>query len=346
MRILIVDPQFDGEPEVERAITGPDAEIIVWQTERDGPVPMAEFGLCDGLINCRSRHLVTPEIVAVMDRCKIVSQAGVGFNHIDLEACAARGIPVCNTPDYGTTEVADHAVTLAMALLRGVVAYDAKLKARAMGWHARTQASVQRVRGRRFGVVGLGRIGHATARRAKAFDMTIDFFDPYLDPGIELGLGYARAGSLQELLGRCDIVSLHTPLNAETDCLINKETVAACQPGQVLINTSRGRVCDLDAIQFGLEQGLLGAAGLDVLPIEPLDYAHPLLAAWEQNAPWLDGRLIITPHAAFYSPDGLLDMRRLAIQNIVNFLLDGRLRSCVNAHLLGSLTGQPIPVSL
>ena len=334
MRILIIDPQFDGEPDVERAVTGPDAEIIVWQTADRGPVPMDEFSKCNALINCRSRHLVTPEIVAEMENCKIVSQAGVGFNHIDLEACAGRGIPVCNTPDYGTTEVADHAVTMAMALLRGIVAYDAKLRARRMGWNAREQASVKRVRGMRFGVVGLGRIGHAAARRARAFDMSIDFYDPYLDPGIELGLGYERSPSLEELLARCDIVSLHTPLSQETDSMINAQTLKHCKPGCVLVNTSRGRVCDLDGIQSGLEQGWLGAVGLDVLPVEPLDYAHPLLAAWERGEEWLDGRIIVTPHAAFYSPDGLIDMRRLAIENVVNYLRHGKLRSCVNRHLL------------
>lgn len=334
MRILIVDPQFDGEPDVERAVAGPEPEIIVWQTPDRGPVPREEFAACHALINCRSRHVVTPEIIEIMQNCRIVSQAGVGFNHIDLEACAKRGIPVCNTPDYGTTEVADHAVTMAMALLRGIVAYNGKLRTRSMGWHAREQASVKRVRGMRFGVVGLGRIGHATARRARAFDMSVDFYDPYLDPGIELGLGYSRAASLPELLGRCDIVSLHTPLTDETDRLINPETVAHCQPGQVLVNTSRGRVCDLDAIQLGLEKGWLGAVGLDVLPVEPLDYEHSLVQAWERDETWLDGRLIITPHAAFFSPDGLIDMRRLAISNVIDYLLDGSLRSCVNAHLL------------
>ena len=122
MRILIIDPQFEAEPDVERAVTGPEAEIVVWRTAERGPVPTSEFALCDALINCRSRHVVTREIVAAMERCRIVSQAGVGFNHIDLVACAERGIPVCNAPDYGTTEVADHALGLVLALTRGIVA--------------------------------------------------------------------------------------------------------------------------------------------------------------------------------------------------------------------------------
>ena len=238
MRILIVDPQFDLEPDVEREVTGPEVEIAVWRTVADGPVPDRELAACDALINSRSRHYVPAEMVAKMTRCRIVSQAGVGFNHIDLAACAARGIPVCNAPDYGTTEVADHALALTLTLLRGIVAYDQKLRARAMGWHAREQASVRRVGGLRFGIVGLGRIGTATSLRARAFEMQIDFFDPYLSPGIEKALGYRRADSLEELLGRVDVVSLHTPVTPETTRMIDDRRLAAARPGLILINTS------------------------------------------------------------------------------------------------------------
>lgn len=339
MRILIIDPQFDAEPDVERAVTGPQAEIVVWRTLEQGATPMQEFERCDALINCRSRNAVTRPIVERMDRCRIVSQAGVGFNHIDIVACAERGIPVCNAPDYGTTEVADHAVTLALALLRGVVAYDAKLRARQMGWFAREQKTVRRVRGLQFGVVGLGRIGMAAALRARAFEMAVAFYDPYLPAGTERAFGFQRADSLQTLLASCDVVSLHTPMTAETEGMINAESLSRAKPGLLLVNTSRGGVTDLDAMHAALRDGRLGGLGLDVLPREPLDYDHPLYQAYEAGADWLDGRLIITPHAAFFSPDSLIDMRRIATETVVNYLRDGRLRSCVNADLLARRAG-------
>ncbi len=338
MNILIIDPQFENEPDVERAVTGPDVAITVWQTVTDGPVPPEVLAACDAIINCRSRNAVTRETVGEMARCKIVCQAGVGFNHIDLETCASAGIPVCNVPDYGTTEVADHAMAMVLALVRGIVPYDVKLKARQMGWFAREQTTVRRLRGARFGVVGLGRIGLATAMRARGFDMRIAFTDRYLPVGFERALGFERMDSVAELLAACDIVSVHTPLTEETHGIIGAATLGAAKPGLVLVNTSRGPVVDLTAAEAALRDGRLGCLGLDVLPVEPLDYAHPLLAAWERSEEWLDGRMIVSPHAAFFSPDSVIDMRRLAAETVMGYLTKGVLRSCVNAHLL---EGQP-----
>lgn len=334
MRILIIDPQFDADPDVERGVTGPGADIVVWRTLDRGFPPPEEFARCDALMNCRSRNAITGETVARMDNCRIVSQAGVGFNHIDIAACAARGIPVCNAPDYGTGEVADHAVTLAMCLVRGIVAYDAKLRSRRIGWDARAQTTLRRTRGLTFGIAGLGRIGTAAALRAQAFGMRIAFFDPYLAPGTERSFGFERTDTLPELMAMSDILSVHTPLTSETTGLIGAASLATAKPGLLLVNTSRGGTMDLDAVEAALRNGRLGGAALDVLPQEPIDYAHPLLAAFEASEDWLDGRLIVTPHAAFYSPDSVIDMRRIATENVVNYLRAGRLRSCVNLDLL------------
>lgn len=341
MRILIIDPQFDDAPDVERAVTGPEADIIVWRTLERGFPPDEELAACDALINCRSRNPITRDVVARFERCRIVSQAGVGYNHIDLAACAERGIPVCNAPDYGTGEVADHAITLAMCLTRGIVAYDAKLRSRSIGWDARGQKTVRRTRGLTFGVLGLGRIGTATALRAQAFGMQIAFHDPYLAPGVERAFGFDRAETLSDLMAMSDILSVHTPLTPETAGIIGTESLAHARRGMVLVNTSRGGTMDLDAVEAALRHGLLGGAGLDVLPKEPIEYAHPLIKAFEACEPWLDGRLIITPHAAFYSPASVIDMRRIATQNVVNYLTAGRLRSCVNADLLPNAGTKP-----
>lgn len=334
MQILIVDPQFEGDPDIERKAAGPDVDIVVWQTAERGPPSREALATCDALVNCRSRNTVTREHVGHMERCRIVGQAGVGFNHIDIVACAEAGIPVCNTPDYGTTEVADHAMALALSLVRGVVAYDAKLRRREMGWHAREQKTVRRLRGATFGVLGLGRIGTATALRAKAFETEVAFCDPYLPVGIERAFGFRRCATVEELFATCDIVSIHTPLTDETARIVNRETLAAARPGLYLVNTSRGGTMDLDAVHEALRTGRLGGAALDVLPVEPIDYAHPLLEAFEANDPALDGRLVITPHAAFFSPDSVADMRRLVTETVVDYLRHGRLRACVNEAML------------
>lgn len=336
MQILIVDPQFEGEPDIERRAAGPEVDIVVWQTAERGPPSREALASCDALVNCRSRNTVTREHVAVMERCRIVGQAGVGFNHIDLVACAEAGIPVCNTPDYGTTEVADHALALALSLVRGVVAYDGKLRRREMGWHAREQTTVRRLRGAAFGILGLGRIGTATAMRARGFETEIAFCDPYLPVGIERAFGFRRCATAEELFATCDIVSVHTPLTEETAGIVGERTLRAARPGLLLVNTSRGGTLDLDAVQTALADGRLGGAALDVLPVEPIDYAHPLLQAFERNDPALDGRLVITPHAAFFSPDSVADMRRLVTETVMDYVRTGRLRACVNEALLAN----------
>lgn len=334
-RILIIDPQFDDDPDLERAVAGSEFEFEVVRPGADPTNPEA-LRRADAVVNCRSRHKLPEALIDQMERARIVVQAGVGYDHIDIAACARRGIPVCNTPDYGTMEVADHAIALMLGLTRAVTTYNNRLLARDDAWNttALPAAPVRRLSGQTFGVIGLGRIGLAAALRAKAFGMEILFHDPYLPVGIELSLGFSRAPDLSDLLARADVVSVHTPLSAETEYLIDVAAIAAMKPTAILINTSRGRTVDLDAVHRGLREGEICAAALDVLPVEPLDRSHPLIAAWSAGEPWLEGRLILTPHAAFYTPESLADMRTLSMTAVVQFLKHGTLRSCVNLDIL------------
>ena len=340
MRVLIIDPQFTDAPDIERKAAGPDVELEIVRPGAED-TPADALARADAVVNCRSRHRLPERLVAQMDRAKIVVQAGVGFNHIDIAACARRGIPVCNTPDYGTGEVADHAIALMLGLTRGVVAYDSRLRSRDDAWSTFSLPlqPVRRIGGRAFGVIGLGRIGHAAAFRARAHGMRVVFYDPYLPTGWEKAVGFERAESLQALLSAADVVSLHCPLSGETEGMIDETAVAAMKPGAILLNTARGALVDLDAVEAGLRSGGLCAAGLDVLPVEPLDRSHPLIAAWTRGEDWLEGRLILTPHAAFYTPESLADMRRLSVETTMDYLRHGRLRSCVNAAMLAPSRG-------
>jgi lactate dehydrogenase-like 2-hydroxyacid dehydrogenase len=334
-RIAIIDPQFDEIADIEAEVAGPGIEFDILRPG-EGAVSAEALAQADAVINCRSRHMLPAPLIEQMQRARIVVQAGVGFNHIDIEACARRGIPVCNTPDYGTMEVADHAIGLVLSLMRGITAYHLRLLARDDAWNTRALPvpPVRRLATQVFGIIGLGRIGTAVALRARAFNMQVMFFDPYVPPGQELALGLRRAATLQDLLGQSDIVSLHCPLNARTQALIDDKAVARMRPGTVLINTARGGIIDLGAVESGLRSGQICAAGLDVLPTEPPDRTHPLIAAWTAQEAWLEGRLTLTPHAAFFTPESLADMRRLSMRVAVEFLRDGRLRGCVNLREL------------
>ncbi len=303
-RILIIDPQFAEDPAIEREVAGPDVSFEIVRPG-DDEVPEEALRRADAVLNCRSRHRLPAHLIAMMDRVRVIAQAGVGFNHIDIAAAAERGIPVCNTPDYGTREVADHAIALMLSLMRGVTAYDARLRVRDDAWSTLSLPlpPVRRLAGLTLGIVGMGRIGTAAAQRARAFGLDIAFHDPYQPPGLELALGVRRMATLEALLAQSDIVSLHCPLTPETANLIDDRSLAALKEGAVLVNTSRGGVTDLDAVERALRSGRLCAAALDVLPKEPLDRAHPLIAAWTRGEDWLEGRLILTPHAAFYTPE-------------------------------------------
>jgi phosphoglycerate dehydrogenase-like enzyme len=336
MRFLIPDANYPGAPDIERAAAGPGVEIDVYRYSPSKQIaPESVWRACDAIIvyaECR----VDESVLRLASNCRIVARAGVGFDNIDLAACGARGIPVCNTPDYGTTEVADHTLAMLLALVRGIMTYDELLRTDTAGNWMRLNAppALRRIRGATFGVIGMGRIGAATARRARAFDMQVVFYDPYVPDGTELALGFERVQTLDELLARSDIVSVHTPLTPETHFMIGDAAVAAMKPGAILINTARGPIVDTSAVHRGLESGRLAAAGLDVLPIEPPETDDPLIAAWREKAPWIAGRLLLSPHAAFYSAAGSADLRRKSTETAVRFLREGVLRNCVNLDWL------------
>ena len=270
-----------------------------------------------------------------MPRCQVVVRAGVGFDNIDLAAAGARGIAVCNTPDYGTTDVADHAIALMLSFLRGIPFYNAAIFGDPVaGWRFDTAPAVRRLSTQCLGVVGLGRIGAATALRAKALGMRVIFFDPYKPTGTDLSLGLERCATLVELLGRADIVSLHTPLTIETRHMMNAETFSAMKPGSVLVNTGRGGIVDLDALTEALLSEKVFAAGLDVLELEPPSPQSRLMTAWRTADSPLRDRLVITPHAAFYSPSSLVDLRRKSAATAMNYLQTGTSRDCVNSDLI------------
>ena len=311
-----------------------DFDIDPTPTSPDYRLARERSAAADALINC-SATLPVPADLDDFAEVKIVVREGVGYDNLDLEGWGARGIPVCNVPDYGTTEVADHAIALMLALTRGTETYDRLLNSDpANGWSFSRAPLVRRLRGATFGVVGLGRIGLAAARRAAAFDMRVVFYDPHLSNGVELATGYERVHSLHELMSISDVLSVHAPLSAETQGFIDAEAFAAAKPGLILINTARGPIVNLDDLTEALRDGRVAGAGLDVLPREPADRSHPLIAAWGAREAWIDGRLVLSPHAAFYSPASMKDMQRKAVECILAYLNESRLTNCVNRQFL------------
>jgi D-3-phosphoglycerate dehydrogenase len=211
------------------------------------------------------------ELCAQLPALRVIGTASVGFDHIDAPA----HVRVVSVPDYCTEEVADHTLALMLALLRGVVAFQSR------PWDAKSAGPLRVLCGLTVGIVGLGRIGSAVAERMHALGCNVLAHD--IRP-VEGGL------PLHELLGSSDVVTLHVPLDASTRRLIGRDELGAMKADALLVNTSRGGVVDLDALLATLRAGRLGGAALDVLPHEP-----PPLRPVAPN-------LIVTPHAAWYSP--------------------------------------------
>lgn len=273
---------------------------------------------------------LTARTIERLERCRLIVRAGVGYDNVDREAARVRGIPVANVPDYGSEEVADTALAMALSLARGTHRLHCQCLAGGQPWTYHQVVPLARLRGRVFGVVGLGRIGSAAALRAKAFGMDVVFYDPYKPDGYDKALGIRRAESLDELLGQSLIVSLHCPLSDETYHAISAATLARMPRGAYLVNTARGAVVDTAAIPAALASGQLAGAGIDVLEREPPRDNDPLLVAWRDPAHPAHYRLILNPHAAFYCEEGLSDIRVKTAEACRRVLLGQPLRNVVN----------------
>lgn len=287
---------------------------------------------CDALVTVAD---VPERYRGRLQRCRILVTPKVGFDNIDLSGWGALGVPVCNVPDYGTQEVADHALALMLSLMKSITFHTRELKRDLRGnWRPALNPFGRRLSVCTFGIVGLGRIGTAAALRAKAFGMDVLFYDPYRENGADLALGIRRVDSLAALFESSDVVSLHLPLSEQTENLIDAALLAHARPGLILINTARGSLVDLDALHDALRNGRVQAAGLDVLPVEPADPGHPLLAAWAAGESWIDQRLLITPHSAFFTPESVYDMRYKGGEVAMAYLTRGHLQNCVNERYL------------
>ncbi|MEQ1824468.1 MAG: C-terminal binding protein [Pirellula sp.] len=265
-----------------------------------------------------------------LDRCKLIVRCGVGFDNVDHAFARSRGIAVANVPDYGTEEVADSAIGMMLALTRGINFYNVRMREQPNPWMYHTAGKLLRLRGRTFGILGLGRIGTATALRARALGMKTIFFDPYKQDGYDKALGIERVESFDELLERSFVLSVHCPNSSETKNMVNASAIKKMPRASYLINTARGAIVDVNALPDALLHGQLAGAAIDVLVDEPPAPDNPLLAAWRDPSHPAYTRLIINPHAAFYSEEGLADMRIKGSHACRNALLGVSLRNIIN----------------
>lgn len=318
---------------VERAIFGPGVTLAFHPSTRLADLPDEACAEATGLMIFR--HFVPGEALARFAKLRAIVRMGVGYDRIDRATCAARRIMVCNVPDYGTTEVADHAIALMLTLRRGIALHHAAQRATPPApWAYLENPLIRRNDTLTFGILGLGRIGTAAALRAKALGARVVAYDPYQPNGVERALGIARARGLAELLGQSDTLSIHAPLTRETSGMIGAAELALLPRGALVINTARGPILDVEALADCMRSGHIAGAGLDVLPIEPPTEPIPtLLRAYRDHAPWVEGRLIITPHSAFHTPEAWTDIRVKSAETMRAALLGPRPQNVISPEM-------------
>ncbi|WP_353616891.1 NAD(P)-dependent oxidoreductase [Mannheimia pernigra] len=223
----------------------------------------------DGIIlwGCASSIDLNSKIIDMLEKCKIIVKAAVGFENIDIDYARFKNIPVYNIPDYGTEEVADHAMALLLSLNRKITLLNSHVKENIWEWI--NAKEIPRLRGKSLGIIGFGRIGQALALRAKPFGLKIGFYDPIVNSGIDKSLGVFRYENIENLLSESDFISIHCSLNQSSYHLINTNNIECIKKGAVLINTARGAIVSTSALKLLLEEEIISFAGFDVLENEP-----------------------------------------------------------------------------
>ena len=316
--VVVTDYLAEAGPETE--ILGEIADITLLKTHDE--MDVVRRGATADILLVYHDIKLTERSISQLPRCRGIIRCGVGYDNVDTQAAGQRGIVVCNVPDYGTEEVADHALMMLIAIARRFVQADKAIRTGA--WDPSLVFGTPRLRGRTLGVIGSGRIGSALVLRAKVLGMRVVIYDPYQPDGLEKALGVERVHRLDELLKQSEFVSLHCPLTPETKHILNPRTLSLLPKGAYVVNTARGPCIDGDALLAALESGQVAYAGLDVVESEPLAddriRQHP--------------RIVLTPHSAFYSVEGYNEMRSKGALEAHRILTGERVRNLVNRDKL------------
>jgi D-3-phosphoglycerate dehydrogenase len=305
---LITDQNYEHLAIEREIFGGAGADLVVAQCTSEDELLAAGRDFDAFLVQYAP---ITARALAQFPRLGIISRIGAGYDTIDTAACEKHGVWLANSPDYGVGEVATHALALALALIRNVAAYNRDIAAGR--WHYLSSGPLRRASELTLGIVGLGRIGKRMAHVSRNVFRRIVACDPHLIDGDFPA--YVERAALAALFEQSDLVSLHVPLNDETRRMVDATVLSRMRPGSYLVNTARGALVDIGDLLAAVDSGILAGAALDVLPVEPVSADSRLLG---------HPKVILTPHAAFYSVQAEIELRRKAAQNIVSWLRTGR----------------------
>jgi len=304
-KVLIV---YAGHKEVndERAVLETYGAQVIAAENPSTREALDHYGDCDALMV--TIQPITAELMDRMPRCKIICRIGTGLDAIDIPAATERGIWVTSVPDYSIDEVSSHAMAFTLALARNLFRHRAMSQTGT--WRYQTERPIARIAGQTMGVVGIGRIGSASTRKAQGLGFNVIAFDPYVPDERFAELG-AEKVDFETLLARSDFITLHVPLTPETRHLIDAAALAQMKPTAFVVNTARGEVVDIDALVAAVQRGVIAGAGIDVLPAEPPPADHPVLH---------EESILVTPHIGWASTESGHDVRQRGAEDVVRVL--------------------------
>lgn len=295
-----------ADSQVERELLKAVDATLVHVAGLDSPEARAQLREADAIIV--TTHRVSAELIAGLERCRIISRSGTGLDAIDIPAATERGIWVSYVPDYSVDEVSSHAVGLLLAHARSIP-WQVE-STRAGQWTHLAAGPRRRLRGQTLGLLGFGRIGQAVAGKARALGLEIIAHDPFLSDEAIAAAG-ARPVGREALLRESDYLSLHVPMSDANRRFIDGQALSLMKPTAFVINTARGGLVDEEALLAAVQAGQLAGAALDVLSVEPPPADNPLLH---------EPRILITPHSGWYSEDASQDVRVRAAEEVVRVL--------------------------
>ncbi|HEV3165721.1 MAG TPA: phosphoglycerate dehydrogenase [Isosphaeraceae bacterium] len=317
-RVLVTDKLADEGLALLRS--EPSLEVVV-STKLDTAGLKSALAEADAIV-IRSGTQLTADVLKDQSRLRAIVRAGVGVDNIDVPAATRQGIVVMNTPGGNTVSTAEHTMAMILALSRNIPQANASLKA--AKWD-RSKFTGTQLEGKTLGIVGLGRVGLAVAKRALGFQMKVIGFDPFLSADRALELGIESLSRLDDLWGQCDYITLHTPLSPETRNLIGPRVIEKLKPGVRIINCARGGLIDEPALAEALSSGKVAGAAIDVFDPEPPPADHPLV-----NHP----SVIVTPHLGASTEEAQVSVAVEAARLLVDFFSRGQVRFSVNMPTL------------
>jgi C-terminal binding protein len=310
-KVFITD--YVKYPDIEKNVFGNLVEVFCGEEEDEKKFDSYIYS-ADAILVWHAK--ISEATVSQLKNCKVIVKYGTGYDNIDVEACKKYGIPVCNTPDYGVEEVCDTACAMILSSIRQIFLYDHQAKYINSGWQTHNAEKIRRTSDHSLGIIGMGRMGTSVALRMKVFGMHVGFFDPYLPSGYEKSIGVTRYETLNELLKKSSVVTIHTPLTKETISIIDKNFIDTLNDGTILVNTARGKLLEnLDIILYGLELGKISFVCMDVLPEEPPNRSEKLIEYWKDESSIFAKKILINPHSAYYSTKSWIEMRSKAAKN-------------------------------